>query len=248
MATPGRAAPLGARHPAVVAAARLHRSRHRREEGSTLIEGPNLLAEALAASVVPTRVFATPEDEVTQGVAADRGLDLSVVDERALARLAGTKTPRGPVAVVKIPEPRLDPDRSLLVAHGVSEPGNLGALIRTAAAFGWGFAVTPGSADPWSPKALRSGAGGHFRASVGRVETVEELVDWATVATVADGGERPDSLSGGPWAVLVGEEAAGLPAEVVSACRHRVTIPMPGGTESLNAGVAAGIVVYELSR
>ena len=244
----GREAPRGARNPAVVAAARLHRSRHRRETGRTLIEGPHLLEEALAAGVEPDRVFALPEDTDSRELAVKAGIETVVVDEAAMARLAGTETPRGPVAVIAPTEPRLDRSRDLLVAHGVSEPGNLGSLIRTAAAFDWGFAWTTGSADPWSPKSLRGGAGAQFRIPLAPVGRLDDLESWTTVATVVGGGDDPADLVNGRWAVLVGEEAAGLPEEVVVAADRRVTVPMPGGTESLNVGVATGIVVYQLTR
>lgn len=244
MSVGDRGAPRGARNPPVVAAAKLHRSRHRRETGLTLIEGPHLLDEALATGVAISRVFVLEGEDLPEVP----GAEVITVDRPALERVAGTETPRGPVAVIPVPEPLLDPSRNLLVSHGVSEPGNLGALVRTAAAFGWGFAWTPGSADPWSPKSLRAGAGGQFRAPVAAVENVSQLDGWDLVATVVGDGEDPAGLGEGRWAVLVGEEASGLPPEVVARCDRTVTIPMPGGTESLNAGVAAAIVVYELSR
>ncbi len=241
------AEPHGPRNQRVVEAARLQRSRHRRQSGQTLIEGPHLLEEALEAGVPVETVFALPEDRATFSVGDTHGFEVIAVDEAALARLADTKTPRGPVAVIPIPPDDTGYLGNLLVAHGLSEPGNLGALIRTAAAFGWGVAYTPGSADPWSPKTLRGGSGGHFRTTVLRLDDLDELIGWTTVATVVEGGMPPSEVSSGPYAVLVGDEAAGLPDEVAAECDVQVTIPMPGGTESLNAGVAAGIVVYELS-
>lgn len=244
MSAGGREAPRGARSPAVVASAKLHRSRHRRETGLTLIEGPHLLAEAMAAGISISRVFVLAGDEAP----AVPGAEMIVVDRPGMERVAGTDTPRGPVAVIATPEPAIDISRNLLVAHGVSEPGNLGALVRTAAAFDWGFAWTPGSADPWSPKSLRAGAGGQFRVPVAPVQGIGDLTGWDLVSTVVSGGEDPAAIGPGHWAVLVGEEAAGLPPDVVAASDRVLTIPMPGGTESLNAGVAAAIVVYELSK
>lgn len=237
----------GARNTAVVEAARLHRSKERRFRGETLLEGPQLLDEALAAGIEVRSLFATPHDRDTREMAESHGLALTAVSESALGRLSGTKSPRGPVAVIPIPSPPSEFYGNLVVAVGISDPGNLGALVRTAASFGWGFAYTPGSADPWSPKTLRGAMGGHFRTALLPLDDLDELDSWTTVATVVDGGIPPAEASGGPYAVLVGEEASGLPADVVAECDLRVTIPMPGGTESLNAGVAAGIVVYELS-
>ncbi|MGH8915116.1 MAG: TrmH family RNA methyltransferase [Acidimicrobiia bacterium] len=242
--------PLGHRNRRVVEAARLHKSRERRRLGRTLLEGPNLLADALANGVVPEVVLAAADDEVTAGLAERHGFELVTVDEPALARLAGTRTPRGPAAVISIPAIATSPGAHLLVSWGVSDPGNVGTLIRTAAAFGWDFGHTPGSADPWSPKALRAGAGGHFRIGIRPVETVLELLTagFVAVASVVSGGIAPSSLPSGRYALLVGEESSGLPAEVVGSAPVKVTIPMPGGIESLNAAMAAGIIVHQLSK
>ena len=242
--------PLGRRNRRVVETARLHRGRNRRQTGRTIIEGPNLLDEALAAGVVPEVVFALAADERSAEVAATHDVELAPVDAAALERIAGTENPRGPAAVITVPGPGKIGLRPAVVAWELSDPGNVGTLIRTAAAFGWDFAHTPGTADPWAPKVLRAGAGGHFRVSIGVVETVAELGDagLTTVATVVSGGVPADAIGSGRFAVLVGEEAAGLPADVAAGAAFRVTVPMPGGMESLNAAIAAAIVVYELSK
>ncbi|HWB87820.1 MAG TPA: RNA methyltransferase [Acidimicrobiia bacterium] len=217
----------------VVEAARLHRARERKARRLTLLEGPELLRDVAATGANVLEVF---------------GEGGTPVDERALQRLAGTKTPRGPVAVVQIPVERLDRSRNLLVAVGVSDPGNVGALVRTAAAFGWGFAYTPGSADPWSPKSIRAGAGGQFQTPVAAIDAIDVLGEWTTVATLPRGGKDPSKVTERPVAVLIGEEAHGLDDATLSAAAHLVTIPTPGVTDSLNASVAAGIAVYTLSR
>jgi RNA methyltransferase, TrmH family len=232
------------RAKSVVEAARLHRARDRRERGLTLVEGPDLLRDVVLAGGEVLEVFSVESsNEPPPGTAMP-----TLVDQRALERLAGTKSPRGPVAVVRIPTEWLDRSRSLLVSVGVSDPGNVGTMIRTAAAFGWGFAHTEGSADPWSPKTIRAGGGGQFQTPVARIGSISELGEWATLATVAHGGERPESIPEGRYALLIGEEAHGLPEPVLASARHRLTIATPGPTESLNAAVAAGIAIYALSR
>ena len=242
--------PRGPRNRRVVSAARLHHSRERHDAGTTLIEGPNLLHEALTAGLIPETVFALPDDHASAALAEEHGVELVVVDAFALKRLAGTETPRGPVAVIEIPAPSHFEGRNLVVAWGLGDPGNVGTLIRIAAAFGWDFGQTHGTADPWSPKVVRAGAGGHFRVNISPVASVEELGEagLVTVATVVAGGEPPDRPGSGPYAVLVGEESAGLPPGVVDQAARKVSVSMPGGTESLNAAVAAAIVVYELSK
>lgn len=230
----------------VVEAARLHRARDRRERGLTLVEGPELLADVASAGAEIVEMFAT---ELPSGPPLPGAALPTTVDQRALGRLAGTKSPRGPVAVVRIPTEWLDRSRHLLVSVGVSDPGNVGTMIRTAASFGWGFAYFDGSADPWAPKTIRAGAGGQFQTPVSRIGSIAELGEWETVATVPHEGGSPASIpEGGVYAVLIGEEAHGLPQPVVAAARHRMTISTPGPTESLNAAVAAGIAVYALSR
>lgn len=236
------------RNRIVVDAARLHRARIRKERCQTLVEGPNLLADAVAARTSIRTVFALASDGMSARLADVHGLDLLLVDQRALGRLAGTETPRGPIAIVDLPEDDLPTDRNVLVACGVSDPGNVGTLIRTAAAFGWSYAYTEGAADPWSPKTMRAGAGGQFQTPIVRLDGLSDLQGWKTVATVVADGSSLDSVGAGRIAVLVGEEASGLDEKTASAADIRVTVPLTGPSESLNAAVAAGIVVYELSK
>ena len=238
------------KNPLVVEAARLHRARERKQTGTTLIEGPHLLEEAIQAGADIRCVFALAHDADTVDLAGHFGIDPVLVDEPALKRLAGTETPRGPIAVVAIPD-EIDPiEQNLLVSWGVSDPGNVGTMIRTARAFGWAFGFAEGTADPWSPKVLRSAAGSQFGTSIHSVSDLNRLVSsgYEPVATVVRDGEDPSALGEGRYALLIGEEAAGLPDDVVAACERSVTIPMPGGADSLNAAVAAGIIVYEIAK
>jgi len=230
-------------------AVRLQEARARAESGRALLEGPHLLAEAMGAGVRVERVFALPGDAASAEAAHACGAELVVVGERGLRRLATTDHPQSPVAVMVVPPSAVPAGGHLLVAWGVGDPGNVGTLIRCAAAFGLGFAAGPGAADPWSPKVLRSGAGGHFRAGAPRVDSLQGLRAGGRllVATVARGGVAPAALPPGPLALLVGDEARGLPQSVVDGCDLAATIPMPGGTESLNAAVAGAIIAYEVA-
>lgn len=239
------------RNSRVVAAVRLHRGRARHRTGLSLIEGPNLLMEAIAGGARLTVVFALEDDEPTAQRAHAIGLELVRVTQRVLDRIAATEHPRGPVAILEIPPPSSPAGIDLLVPWGVSDPGNLGALIRTAAAFGMGIGVGPGSADPWAPKVLRAAAGGHFHCPVSPLPDVDRLRSggYRLVATVPRGGIPPQEADfGAQTALLVGEEAAGLPPDLIARADVRVTIPMRGGMESLNAAVAGAILAYELSR
>ncbi len=243
---------MGARNRLVAETAQLHKAPDRRERGQTLLEGPNLVDEAVRAGARIPSIFALSHDGQSARRAEEIGASLHLIDDGALARLADTVHPQGPVAVLEIsPSAILDNDDAV-VLWGVADPGNTGTIIRTAAAFGLGVMVVAGGVDPWSPKVLRAAAGGHFRT---KIEVASLAVadlhtrGWRTVAAVVQGGT--DLLSfewPQPCALLIGEEAAGLPAEVVADATQRVSIPMSGGVESLNAGVAAALLMWELSR
>jgi TrmH family RNA methyltransferase len=234
----------------VVEAIRLHRSRGRTETGTTLIEGPHLFVDAIETGFRIDRVFCLPGDVETRRRAEAAGLETLLVAEKVLGRLATTVHPQSPVAVVPIPTDSVPREGHLMVAWEVSDPGNIGTLIRIAAAFGFGFVSGPGSADPWAPKTLRSGAGAHFRTTIDRVDSLDDLraLERLLVAAVPKGGIHPAGLKPEPdTAVLVGSEADGLPQPLIEAADTRVTIPMPGGTESLNAAVAGAILGYQLT-
>ena len=202
------------------------------------------MKEAVATGLPLRVMFALSDDADAAGWAALSGVELVVVSPAVLDRLSSTQSPQSPVAVMMIPHRPLSTDRSVLVPWEISDPGNLGTIIRAAAAFGFDAGIGPGCADPWSPKALRSGAGGHFRTGVASIE----LEGITTVAAVVSGGVPPEAMPPGRLAILIGGEARGLPEEVSTAADVRVTIPMTAGSESLNAAMAAAILAYVLAQ
>lgn len=212
---------------------RLHRTRGRREAGRTLLEGPKLLDAARRAGAPILEVWA-----------GDGSGDVTCSDA-VIAAISTTDTPQSPVAVMVIPEPGSLRPVDTLVLWDIADPGNAGAMIRTAAALGWDVAYTAATTDVWSPKALRAGAGGHFATTLAPIEGVEELTGHVAVAAVARGGGLPGAVPTGPRALLVGSEARGLPVSATSAA-ITVTLPLAAGVESLNAGVAAAILMWEL--
>lgn len=222
----------------------MQRARERRASGQTLLEGPHLLEAALAAGVVPEVVFIAEED-----ASPPTDAEVIAVTDSVLDAIAPTETPRGPIAVIAMPEPDPLLAERTLVLWDIATPGNVGTLIRTAAALGWNVACH-GGADPWSPKVLRAGAGAHFSVPVSQVDDVGELAaaGLAPVATVLAGGVPPDSIDPAqPIALVVGNEAHGLPPVVIDAAIAAVTIPMVRA-ESLNSAIAGAIVMYALSR
>lgn len=234
------------RNPRVAAAARLQRAAVRHETGLTLIEGPHILQEALATGQSLVEVFCLAEDEQTVALLEGRGHVPVMVTRPVLDRLAPTESPRGPVGVMRIP-PSVTRRRDTLALE-VADPGNAGTLIRAATAFGLDVFMAPGGVDAWSPKTIRAGAGAHFR---GRL--VADVAGCGHIATVVRGGVVPEKLGSildpeRSWAVWVGSEAHGLSEERRASAEVKVTIPMPGMTESLNAAVAGSIIAYQLAR
>jgi len=237
---------LSHRNRRVAEAARLHRAEERRSRRLTLLEGPHLVEEAVKAGLPLVDIFALPDDPDAARWARSAEIELVVVGEEALRRLSSTQTPQSPVAVMQIPQRPLDPGRSVLVAWQIADPGNLGTMIRTAAAFGLDVGVMAGAVDPWSPKVLRAASGGHFQTGVAAIEDLGTF-QAIKVAAVLTGGSSPRTLPAGRLALLIGSEAHGLPGAVVDTADVLVSIPMAGAAESLNAAAAAAILAYEAS-
>ena len=233
----------------VKAVKRLHRSRERRQTGRTVVEGAKLVEAAFEAGLVPIEVYT-----LERGSLADRceaaGSQVFEVSRPVIEALSTTVEPQDVVAVVAIPEAKPLERVQTVVAVGISDPGNTGTLIRTAAALGWQSALLDG-ADPWSPKVLRASAGTQFSHPAVRVQSIDDLsaAGLAPVAAIVSGGLAPaDVILRQPLALLIGNEAHGLPDELVAQCDVEVTIPMPGEAESLNAAVAGAIAMYALGR
>lgn len=243
----------------------LHRRRGRERRGLTLAEGIRLVEEALAARVPIRGAAVAPALEGTPRGAALKtrllalGTPLEELADADLAAVADTEHPQGIVAVVEPPAWRLDqvvPGTGgvVLVLDGVQDPGNVGALARTALALGAaGLIALPGTADLHNPKALRGSMGALFRLpSV--PTTPEACLAWARAGAVAlwaaeTGGEPIGQVrAGGAIGLLLGNEGAGLRPELVAAAARRVSIPLAGPVESLNVAVAAGILLFEVTR
>jgi RNA methyltransferase, TrmH family len=242
----------------------LGRRRRRADERLFVAEGVRVVEELLAAGVVPHLAAVSPSLEDT-----GRGRRLSdrlrqaatvrALTDGELGRLAHTRSPQGVLVVAEIPARGLDEVRPgavapALVLDAVQDPGNIGTLARSAAAFGCQLlACLPGTVDPWNAKSVRASAGALFRLPV--VEAgVAELWDWLDrhdfVVLGADAGGDPlgRTHAAGRTALVVGNEGSGLGDEVRARCHRLVAVPMAGDTESLNVAVAAGILLYDLTR
>ncbi|MGQ9594837.1 MAG: TrmH family RNA methyltransferase [Anaerolineae bacterium] len=250
-------------NPKVRWARSLLQGRSRRREGRFLIEGLRLVEEALRVGSIPTLAFfsptlgTTPRGQVLLQAlqalpeARERILPAS---EAVLQSLSDTVTPQGIVAAVPFPQPPPGPPGLLLVLDQLRDPGNLGTVLRTAWAAGveevW---LPPGTVDPYNPKVVRAAMGAHFRIPL------RSRVRWDEVAARAPG--RPIWLAtaqGGtpydqvdwrvPCILIVGGEAEGASPEAEALATGRVHIRMEQGVESLNAAVAAAVLLFEARR
>jgi RNA methyltransferase, TrmH family len=212
-------------------------ARFRREERRALIEGPHLLAAARQHGVRIVAVLATEEAQV------DASLKPVLLSNGVFRSIVEADTPQGVAAEIEIPAGKAT-GRTVFL-EGVQDPANVGAIMRSAAAFGVRRVVLDaGCADPWSPRALRAGMGGHFALAI--VETRElaaeiEAFDGKVAAAVARGGVPPAAAEG--W--IFGAEGRGLSEEIARRADVRVTIPMAAGSESLNVAAAAAICLYQ---
>ncbi len=236
------------------------RRRAREKAGRFVVEGARLLREAIRVGARVAEVFyteayaASPEGRDLLGALSERGAFLAAVDERVMVEMSDTQTPQGVLAV--LPLPRLEPPEDVsfaLVVDAVSDPGNLGTIMRAAASAGVPLLIAAsGTVDLTNPKVVRSAMGAHFRLPV-------ERLSWEGIAARLEGRAifLADVGTGVPYtrvdwtqpcALIVGGEARG-PGDAAARLAHaRVTIPMPGGMESLNVAMAASILLFEAVR
>ena len=234
----------------------------RQEHGLFAIEGAHLVEEMIAAGWRAKVGYVCPELFKDQTLARHLKKSVDTLVEVAASvfkEMSDTVTPQGIAAAVPLPRHTLGALPAgpgvVLAVHEVRDPGNMGTMIRTAGAAGaLGVLAVGDCVDFYSPKVVRAAAGAMFHLPL--VEVVEpELVQWAgetgaaLVATVVqEGTPLPEAALPERCAVLIGSEAHGLPEALLTASEVRVTIPMPGRAESLNAALAAGIVLYEYNR
>jgi len=243
------------------AQALLRSARRRSREGLVVVEGLRLLREAMLARCAIQELFFTANfRDDSRGMALFEDLEplcASVweVSPQILAALSDTETPQGITAVLPVPTPdERFPDGLTLVLDQIRDPGNLGTILRSAWAAGVRrVLLPPGTVDPLNPKVVRSGMGAHFHLPIYHMmwdEAVKVLGDGPVWLAEASGSTAYDAVA---WsdavALIVGGEAAGAGEEGRAlASGHHVAIPMASGVESLNAAVAASILLFEAAR
>ena len=249
-------------NPRVKQAARLAQSsRDRRKTGRCILEGEHLVAVYCDRVGPPETLIVADDALATPGIAALArrvpSSDALVVPAALFGAIAALPSEIGVLAVIRTPQPTLPPPADFcLLLENLQDPGNVGTILRTAAAAGVGqVLMSKNCAFAWSPKVLRAGQGAHFLTTV--VEDVDlaalvasfRAANGRVVALVArDGADLFQAKLEQPLAFAIGNEGAGLSARLTDAADQRVTIPMPGGTESLNAAAAAAIALFECVR
>lgn len=228
-------------------------ARLRRDEGRALIEGPHLVAELLAAGLKPVAMLVSESGLGNREIGALlKGFDPVVLSDGAFNSVVDTQAPQGIAAEIEIPAAKSGAGDTLFL-EGIQDPSNVGAILRSAAAFGAGRAVLDRAcADPWSPKTLRAGMGAHFRLGIQQVRSLEDhLAAFAgtLICTVPrDGIALKEAKFTRPLGWIFGTEGQGISAAAGRHAKLKVTIPMAAGVESLNVAAAAAICLYEASK
>lgn len=243
--------------------------RFREREQAFVVEGTRWLSELIPPAHRPQLILYTnawhnkPEhtsillqlDEPAQAVVpAQAAVPAQAVSEEVMASMSDTETPPGVLAVLAMqPRPLAPEPTLLLVLDRIRTPGNLGTMLRTAAAAGAdGVLLGPGCVDAYNPKVLRGGMGAHLRLPIHHLswQEIREKTEGLTVWVAAADGDVPytDVNWRQPSALIIGSEATGAGEQAEKIGDGRVYIPMYAATESLNAAMAAGVILFEAVR
>lgn len=231
------------------------------DEGRISLEGQHLVHEAIASGLAIPAVFVQAgREELLDGLTLTPEAEILMLPPDVFTSAVRTEAPQGIAALVVPPSFTLEKmlaNRAplTLVSAGLQDPGNLGTLIRSAEAFGaTGFVSLPGTVSLYNQKVLRASGGSIFRLPAAATKAEELFAALAmrkipALAAVATEGEplTQQDLSH-PCALILGNEGNGIPEEILRRVTKRVTIPMPGPVESLNAAIAGSILLYEAAR
>jgi len=237
----------------------LQKAKNRRQAGLFLAESVKMVREALELGLCRTLVVDSRRSEEYADMidaAQAMGCDVLLVTGAIMQAVSEQKTPQGVCCTVQIPQEPQALSGSLLVAmDGVQDPGNVGTILRTADAAGFDGALLSGAcADLYSAKTLRATMGSVFRVPVQRVDNLPAALEalkaqgYAIVATELGGEDFYTYCPHDKAVLVIGSEGRGVSPAVHAAATHHLALPMRGGAESLNAAVAAGIMIYEMAR
>lgn len=249
-------------NPTVKYYSSLSRSKVRSRDGVFLIEGDILVRESIAAGIgmVSAMVDQTRMDAVKDLIDTLQAANVSIycASPAAMARASSLETPQSILAVGRIPQSpeSMDIHGRYIVCEGLQNPGNAGAILRSAAAFGMDGVLFVGSCDVYSVKVLRGSMGAVYKVPVFVFQNAEQasarLKQYHIHSYAAVVGEKAKPLTevnfSGGCAIWIGNEGNGLSQTAVDFCEDKVYIPMQQHTESLNASVAASILMWEMSK
>ena len=230
----------------------------RTETGLFLVEGEVMIREALKCGLTPVDALFENESELITALKA-KGASVHFAARNAIEAACDTKTPQGSVCAFTMPNKKTLPGSAMKIValDAVQDPGNVGTIWRTADAAGFdGVIFGEGCADAYSPKVQRAAMGSGFRVPAAHGSLTEILPKYiasgaSVVISALDGSdlyERAPISKDQPMILVIGNEAKGVSKEVQALSNVRLKIPMRGGAESLNAAVAAGILMYELTK
>ena len=231
----------------------------RRRTGMTVLDGAHLLAAYLDSGGKPEEIMVSgaglADKEIARLLSRAKGARVTQVSDALYDSLSTVESPTGVIASIRTPPskaPGIDAKLALLL-EDIQDPGNVGTLLRSAAAAGADHVLlSPQCAFAWSPKVVRAAMGAHFSTNiVERADLAEFLLRYRgqAVALTAEGARSVYEIDlSGPTALLVGNEGVGLSASVLEAATVRARIPMPGRIESLNAATAGSIALFEAVR
>jgi TrmH family RNA methyltransferase len=229
--------------------------RERRQAGCMLLDGVHLV-EACEEACGPVETLVVAASALAGGEVARfvAGREITVIADALMRDLGLVETPSGLVGVAALPAPpAVDPQKDAILLDGVQDPGNVGTLLRSAAAAGIGQALLgPGCAAAWSPKVLRAGQGAHFIMNITEDADLAAFVAGYRGTAAATGLDDAQPLYAanlrGPMAWIFGSEGQGVRPELLAAATLRLRIPMPGAVESLNVAAAAAVCLFEMVR
>ncbi|MEQ1667763.1 MAG: RNA methyltransferase [Sulfuriferula sp.] len=226
----------------------------RREQGQTLLDGEHLLLAYLATGQRPRLVIVAESAEQHPLLAQLADVPVLLLAQGLFNALSPVKTPTGLMLLVDIPrQTEIKDTQFIVLLEAIQDPGNLGAMLRSSAAAGVNTVyLSAGCADAWSPKVLRGGMGAHFATQIiehADLTDIAHQFDGIICATALD---APHSLFQtdltGKVGFAIGNEGAGLTAQLRAATNCAISIPMPGQVESLNAAAALAVCVFERVR
>lgn len=217
----------------------------RREQGRFVAEGLRTV-ETLASAFTPLQIYVTEAFYAMHAMPVRKEL-ITLVAQSVMEKISSSGTPAGILGVFAIPKQPAQPLAPGLVLVDVTNPGNMGTLIRTAAAMGKKTVVLVSGTDVWSPKVVQATAGALAFVDIyclSREELIAKKGSLPLCALIVRGGSSPEELDLRNALIVVGNEAQGLSGEWIAACEQRCTLSMPGNTESLNAAIAGSIALY----